>query len=201
MKQLIRRLSRVADASSQYSLLRSDTASTRHRITRRAESFRIAVASLKKPARRSVPEGHVPVYVGEEMERFLVNAELLNHPVFVSLLNKSAQEYGYDQKGVLHIPCHVLVFERVMEALRQGADLRDLQDLLRRDFTTSSLVDGRVVMGPVVVLGGRIEIKLLEENFGELDDHKIALEKEQYVLAFILRLIGGFLILDKSRNL
>ncbi|TYH87282.1 hypothetical protein ES332_D01G106400v1 [Gossypium tomentosum] len=131
MKQLIRRLSRVADASSQYSLLRSDTASTRHRITRRAESFRIAVASLKKPARRSVPEGHVPVYVGEEMERFLVNAELLNHPVFVSLLNKSAQEYGYDQKGVLHIPCHVLVFERVMEALRLGADLRGLQDLLR----------------------------------------------------------------------
>ncbi|TYG82692.1 hypothetical protein ES288_D01G109900v1, partial [Gossypium darwinii] len=140
MKQLIRRLSRVADASSQYSLLRSDTASTRHRITRRAESFRIAVASLKKPARRSVPEGHVPVYVGEEMERFLVNAELLNHPVFVSLLNKSAQEYGYDQKGVLHIPCHVLVFERVMEALRLGADLRGLQDLLR-SFSDDCFLD------------------------------------------------------------
>ncbi|TYH30579.1 hypothetical protein ES288_A01G107000v1, partial [Gossypium darwinii] len=140
MKQLIRRLSRVADASSQYSLLSSDTASTRHRITRRAESFRIAVASLKKPVRRSVPEGHVPVYVGEEMERFLVNAELLNHPVFVSLLNKSAQEYGYDQKGVLHIPCHVLVFERVMEALRLGADLRDLQDLLR-SFSDDCFLD------------------------------------------------------------
>ncbi|KAG4214042.1 hypothetical protein ERO13_A01G096800v2 [Gossypium hirsutum] len=140
MKQLIRRLSRVADASSQYSLLSSDTDSTRHRITRRAESFRIAVASLKKPVRRSVPEGHVPVYVGEEMERFLVNAELLNHPVFVSLLNKSAQEYGYDQKGVLHIPCHVLVFERVMEALRLGADLRDLQDLLR-SFSDDCFLD------------------------------------------------------------
>ncbi|GMJ02866.1 SMALL AUXIN UPREGULATED 72 [Hibiscus trionum] len=133
MKQLIRRLTRVADTSSQYSLLRSDTISTRHRtgVTRRAESFRMAVASLKKHSRRSVPEGHVPVYVGEEMERFVVNAELLNHPVFVSLLNKSAQEYGYDQKGVLHIPCHVLVFERVMEALRLGDESRDLQDLLR----------------------------------------------------------------------
>ncbi|XVE98985.1 hypothetical protein REPUB_Repub03eG0156900 [Reevesia pubescens] len=134
MKQLIRRLSRVADASSQYSLLRSDTTtSTRHRTitaTRRAESFRITVSSLKKQARRSVPEGHVPVYVGEEMERFVVNAELLNHPVFIGLLNKSAQEYGYEQKGVLHIPCHVLVFERVMEALRLGVDSRDLQDLL-----------------------------------------------------------------------
>ncbi|XVE52805.1 hypothetical protein DITRI_Ditri02bG0153600 [Diplodiscus trichospermus] len=129
MKQLIRRLSRVADASSQYSLLRSDAATTRRRSTAtpRAESFRV---SLKKPARRSVPEGHVPVYVGEEMERFVVNAELLNHPVFIGLLNKSAQEYGYEQKGVLHIPCHVLVFERVMEALRLGVESRDLQDLL-----------------------------------------------------------------------
>ncbi|XVF18191.1 hypothetical protein REPUB_Repub11eG0000700 [Reevesia pubescens] len=133
MKQLIRRLSRVADASSQYSLLRSDTTSTRHRpsATRRAESFRVAVSSFKKQLRRSVPDGHVPVYVGEEMERFVVNAELLNHPVFIGLLNKSAQEYGYEQKGVLHIPCHVLVFERVMEALRLGVESRDLQDLLR----------------------------------------------------------------------
>ena len=73
----------------------------------------------------------MPVYVGEEMERFVVNAELLNHPVFIGLLNKSAQEYGYEQKGVLHIPCCVLVFERVMEALRLGVDSRDLQDLLR----------------------------------------------------------------------
>ncbi|KAE8733477.1 Auxin-responsive protein SAUR41 [Hibiscus syriacus] len=126
MKQLIRRLSRVADTSSQYRLLRSD----RSNATRGSESFRIAVSFSKKHGRRSVPEGHVPVYVGEEMERFVVSAELLNHPVFVGLLNKSAQEYGYEQKGVLHIPCHVLVFERVMEALRHGAESRDLQDLL-----------------------------------------------------------------------
>ncbi|KAE8654144.1 Auxin-responsive protein SAUR40 [Hibiscus syriacus] len=132
MKQLIRRLTRVADTSSQYILLRSDTASMRHRtaVSRRGASFRIAVASLKKHLRLSIPEGHVPVYVGEEMERFVVNAELLNHPVFVGLLNKSAKEYGYDQKGVLHIPCHVLIFERVMEALRVGAESRYLQDLI-----------------------------------------------------------------------
>ncbi|GMJ13786.1 SMALL AUXIN UPREGULATED 72 [Hibiscus trionum] len=123
MKRLIRRLSRVADASSHYFLLRSNTTS-RHRST----------ASLKKQARRSVPEGHVPIYVGEEMELFVVKAEVLNHPVFIALLDMSAQEYGYDQKGVLHIPCHVLVFERVMEALRLGVgggvESRDLRDLL-----------------------------------------------------------------------
>ncbi|XP_031256284.1 auxin-responsive protein SAUR72 [Pistacia vera] len=131
MKQLIRRLSRVAD-SSQYSLLRSDS-------RRPCRPFP-AAAITKYSARRSanskpVPEGHVPVYVGDEMERFVVSAELLNHPVFIGLLNKSAQEYGYEQKGVLHIPCHVLVFERVMEALRLGLESRDLQDLIGSSFS------------------------------------------------------------------
>ncbi|XP_010500886.1 PREDICTED: auxin-responsive protein SAUR71-like [Camelina sativa] len=115
MKQLIRRLSRVAD-STQYSLLRSDQ-SQRGRI--------------KKEKNKSwVPEGHVPVYVGQEMERFVVNAELLNHPVFVALLKRSAQEYGYEQQGVLRIPCHVLVFERILESLRLGlAESHELHDL------------------------------------------------------------------------
>ncbi|CAI0450449.1 unnamed protein product [Linum tenue] len=115
MKQLIRRLSRVADSST-YSLLRSDSHHNRRRAAGRAESFR----SL----------GYVPVYVGDEMERFVVSAELLNHPVFVGLLNKSAQEYGYEQQGGLRIPCHVLVFERVMEAIRLGLESHDLDDLL-----------------------------------------------------------------------
>ncbi|KAJ1416722.1 Small auxin-up RNA [Sesbania bispinosa] len=118
MKQLIRKLSRVADSSQQYTLLRSES-----RRPHRAESFR-----RKRGA--AVPEGHVPVYVGEEMERFVVSAELLNHPVFVKLLNRSAQEYGYEQKGVLRIPCHVIIFERVLEALQLGHDSGDIHDLL-----------------------------------------------------------------------
>ncbi|CAA2960096.1 auxin-responsive SAUR71-like [Olea europaea subsp. europaea] len=118
MKKLIRRLSRVAD-SSQYCLLRTESRAAR---PRRLESFR------KKSG--GVPQGHLPVYVGEEMERFVVSAELLNHPIFVKLLNKSAQEYGYEQKGVLRIPCHVFLFERVLEALRIGGESLDLTDLL-----------------------------------------------------------------------
>ncbi|KAI7758368.1 hypothetical protein M8C21_013729 [Ambrosia artemisiifolia] len=112
MKKLIRRLSRVAD-SSHYSLLRSDP-----RFSRRSRTPK----SRRSGAAGSVPEGHLPVYVGDEMERFIVSADLLNHPIFISLLNKSAQEYGYEQKGVLRIPCHVLLFERVLEAMRLGQE-------------------------------------------------------------------------------
>ncbi|PHT72097.1 Auxin-responsive protein SAUR41 [Capsicum annuum] len=50
------------------------------------------------------------------------------------LLNKSAQEYGYEQRGVLCIPCHVLIFERVLEALRLGDDLQDLFTFLSDDL-------------------------------------------------------------------
>ncbi|XP_038901919.1 auxin-responsive protein SAUR71 [Benincasa hispida] len=135
MKQLIRRLSRVADSSqSHYCLLRPTDAVAAQR-PGRAHSFRAAAANKFRRSRSEgavpVPQGHVPVYVGDEMERFAVSAELLNHPVFVTLLEKSAQEYGYEQKGVLRIPCHVLVFERVLEAIRIGDhDSRDLNDLL-----------------------------------------------------------------------
>ncbi|CAI8584234.1 unnamed protein product [Vicia faba] len=127
MKQLIRRLSRVADSST-YTLLRTDSSTTRRRRpSRRVESFRIRRSSTV------VPEGHVPIYVGDEMERFVVSAELLNHPIFIKLLNESAQEYGYEQKGVLRLPCHVFVFERVLDALKHGHDTRYIAELLNSE--------------------------------------------------------------------
>ncbi|CAK9165663.1 unnamed protein product [Ilex paraguariensis] len=135
MKKLIRRLSRVSD-SSQYCLLRSEPRSSSTTRQRRSESFRASISTSRLSG--GVPEGHLPVYVGEEMERFVVSAELLHHPIFMELLNKSAQEYGYEQKGVLRIPCRVLVFERVLEALRVGddasSDVQDLLNSLSHDF-------------------------------------------------------------------
>ncbi|XP_073128564.1 auxin-responsive protein SAUR71-like [Henckelia pumila] len=114
MKKLMRRLSKVADSSS-YCLLRTES------------------KEAPRGRRRNcgVPEGHFPVYVGDEMERFVVSADLLNHPIFVKLLDNSAQEYGYEQQGVLRIPCHVFLFERVLEALRIGCEACDLQELLQ----------------------------------------------------------------------
>ncbi|KAB5547955.1 hypothetical protein DKX38_011361 [Salix brachista] len=128
MKQLIRRLSRFAD-SSQYSLLRSDSQSTPSTATAHRGSGGSRSAH-RRVGGKTVTEGHVPVYVGDEMERFTVSSELLNHPVLIWLLNQSAQEYGYKQRGGLRIPCHVLVFERVIDSLRLGHEPGDLEDLL-----------------------------------------------------------------------
>ncbi|KAL1205657.1 Auxin-responsive protein SAUR40 [Cardamine amara subsp. amara] len=128
MKPLIRRLSRVADSSSCHRIRSGDI----HQPTAASSSsiFLVKRATVTS----TVPSGHVPVNVGDEMERFVVSAELLNHPVFIGLLNRSAQEYGYAQKGVLHIPCNVFVFEQVVENLRSGnTDPSELVALLCGD--------------------------------------------------------------------
>ncbi|XP_018439237.2 auxin-responsive protein SAUR41 [Raphanus sativus] len=102
-----------------------------------------AVVYLSGETSQHRPAGHVPVYVGEEMERFAVSAELLNHPVFVGLLDRSAQEYGYAQKGVLHIPCHVIVFERVVETVRLGFnDSGEIQELVALLLSGDELIAG-----------------------------------------------------------
>ncbi|WZZ69491.1 hypothetical protein YC2023_080861 [Brassica napus] len=125
MKSLLRRYSQVADSSSSCHSFPCNQILRRH--VHHPTSFLVKRASVPS----SIPSGLVPVDVGEKMERFLVSAELLNHPVFVGLLNRSAQEYGYAQKGVLHIPCNVFVFERVIEALRSGtSQSRDVSELV-----------------------------------------------------------------------
>ncbi|MBA0750227.1 hypothetical protein Gogos_001645 [Gossypium gossypioides] len=44
-------------------------------------------------------------------------------------------------------------------------------------------------------------MKWLEDNFQTIEASASDVEKEQFARAFILRLIGGLLMLDKSRNL
>ncbi|MBA0549879.1 hypothetical protein Golob_020880, partial [Gossypium lobatum] len=80
-------------------------------------------------------------------------------------------------------------------------------------------VDGEVVTGPVLSAdwsatceqllgkvpnkfkGSRIEMKWLEDNFKTIEASASDVEKEQFARAFILKLIGGLLMPDKSRNL
>ncbi|PAN04208.1 hypothetical protein PAHAL_1G048900 [Panicum hallii] len=72
---------------------------------------------------KGVPEGHVPVCVGEEggpVERFAVRAELLGEPAFAALLRRAAQEYGYAHPGALRIPCPAAEFRRLLLRLSDG---------------------------------------------------------------------------------
>ena len=113
MKRLLRRLSRVAAA---------DACAAAAYQPLRAAPKAAAAAAAASGARllgggARVPEGHVPVCVGEEggpVERYAVRAELLGRPAFAALLRRAAQEYGYAHPGALRIPCAVADFHDLL---------------------------------------------------------------------------------------
>ncbi|KAG8648562.1 auxin-responsive protein SAUR32 [Manihot esculenta] len=71
-------------------------------------------SKLKKDqieAAKMVPEdvkqGHFAVLAvkGGEPKRFVVELEHLTNPAFMKLLEDAEEEYGFQQKGVLAVPC------------------------------------------------------------------------------------------------
>ncbi|XP_077246267.1 auxin-responsive protein SAUR32-like [Tasmannia lanceolata] len=61
---------------------------------------------------REIPKGCVAIMVGqgEEQQRFVVPVMYLNHPFFIQLLKEAEEEYGFDHKGTITLPCHVKEF-------------------------------------------------------------------------------------------
>uniref|UniRef100_A0A5B7B153 Uncharacterized protein n=1 Tax=Davidia involucrata TaxID=16924 RepID=A0A5B7B153_DAVIN len=64
---------------------------------------------------REIPKGCVAIMVGEgeEQHRFVIPVIYINHPLFMELLKEAEEEYGFDQKGPINIPCHVEEFRYV----------------------------------------------------------------------------------------
>ncbi|KAI3409103.1 uncharacterized protein J3R85_019732 [Psidium guajava] len=63
-----------------------------------------------------VPKGCLAVMVGqgeEERRRFVIPVMYVNHPRFVELLKEAEEEFGFEQKGPITIPCHVEEFRSV----------------------------------------------------------------------------------------
>ncbi|KAG0515577.1 hypothetical protein BDA96_10G290300 [Sorghum bicolor] len=121
MKRLLRRLSRVAAAdacaAAAYQPLRPDAAAASAKAAALSGARRLGGGAR-------VPEGHVPVCVGEEggpVERYAVRAELLGRPAFAALLRRAAQEYGYGHPGALRIPCPVADFRDLLLQLSSSA--------------------------------------------------------------------------------
>ncbi|KAK9010320.1 hypothetical protein V6N11_036831 [Hibiscus sabdariffa] len=54
-----------------------------------------------------VKEGFFTVFAvkGKEMQRFVIELDHLTNPEFLCLLDQAREEYGFQQKGVLSLPC------------------------------------------------------------------------------------------------
>lgn len=81
----------------------------------------------KKQVIRGVPKGCMAIKVGqqgEEQQRFVVPVVYFNHPLFMQLLKEAEEEYGFDQKGAITIPCHVEEFRYVQGKIDRENSLR-----------------------------------------------------------------------------
>ncbi|KAA8518563.1 hypothetical protein F0562_016037 [Nyssa sinensis] len=63
------------------------------------------------------PTGFLAIYVGEERERFVVPTGYLSHPLFKMLLEKAYNEFGFEQRSGLVVPCSVSTFQEVVSAV------------------------------------------------------------------------------------
>ncbi|XP_020219869.1 auxin-responsive protein SAUR71 [Cajanus cajan] len=90
------------------------------------------------------PEGCFCVYVGPQMQRFVIKTEYANHPLFKMLLEEAESEYGYNSQGPLALPCHVDIFYKVLmemdcEETRQGCTCVNRSPSAYRLLRTSSM--------------------------------------------------------------
>ncbi|KAL6005705.1 hypothetical protein ACLOJK_006276 [Asimina triloba] len=66
---------------------------------------------------RGIPKGCLAVLVGQGLEpkqRFVVPVGYFSHPLFLQLLQVAEDEFGFEQKGNIIIPCHVADFQHLL---------------------------------------------------------------------------------------
>lgn len=68
-----------------------------------------------------VKEGHFAVFAAEdgEQKRFIVELGCLSSPAFMSLLEQAEEEYGFQQKGALVVPCRPEELQRILKERRK----------------------------------------------------------------------------------
>ncbi|KAF3621374.1 hypothetical protein BC332_22914 [Capsicum chinense] len=74
--------------------------------------------------------GTFAMYVGEERERFAVPTSYLSHPLFKILLEKTYNEFGFEQTNGLVVPCSVVAFQEVVNAVECCNGKFDFGDLV-----------------------------------------------------------------------
>ncbi|XVF74189.1 hypothetical protein PTKIN_Ptkin13bG0090100 [Pterospermum kingtungense] len=92
-------------------------------LTRRRASYRqLNLQSIDKERDKveAVPKGYVPVMVGREKAnsaRFLVHIDMFKNEYFVGLLEMVAQEVGYENPGILRVPCDAECFRNLLNQI------------------------------------------------------------------------------------
>ncbi|XP_024968447.1 auxin-induced protein 15A-like [Cynara cardunculus var. scolymus] len=89
------------------------------------------MSSSDSSSSSKTPTGFFTVYIGEERRRFVIPMSYLSHPLFKMMLEKSSEEFGFNQKNGLVVPCSVNAFQEVVSVVESCNGKFDLSHLVQ----------------------------------------------------------------------
>ncbi|KAI4316181.1 hypothetical protein L6164_024185 [Bauhinia variegata] len=120
LQQILKKWRRVANSSSGS----SGTGNKSIKFLKRT----LSLSDREGGSSNVVPKGYLAVCVGEELKRFIIPTDYLGHQAFQVLLREAEEEFGFQQTGVLRIPCEVSVFESILKMVERKKDKFSMQE-------------------------------------------------------------------------
>ncbi|KAK7293703.1 hypothetical protein RJT34_16576 [Clitoria ternatea] len=125
LQQILKKWRRLANTSKTATTTTAITTTT----TTASKSIKFLRRTLSLSEREGstgssnvAPKGYLAVCVGVELKRFIIPTEYLGHQAFQVLLREAEEEFGFQQTGVLRIPCEVCVFESILKMVEAKKD-------------------------------------------------------------------------------
>lgn len=90
-----------------------------------------------------VKKGYLAVWVGRDdedgMKKFVIPTDYLAHEAFSVLLRDAEEEFGFQQEGILKIPCDIPLFEEILRRMMPDNNKKHSQrPTLKSSSSTSS---------------------------------------------------------------
>lgn len=126
LQQILKKWKKVANTSKNDSVSAVTTTTATTTVTATSGSSNKGIKFLKRTLSFTdvsssnndiVPKGFLAVCVGKELKKFIIPTHYLRHQAFEMLLQEAEEEFGFQQEGVLKIPCEVSVFEKILKVV------------------------------------------------------------------------------------
>lgn len=124
LQQILRKWRKLANSSKTSSSNSSGSKSIKFL----KRTLSLSDNSVCNASTSAVPKGYLAVCVGQELKRFVIPTEYLSHQAFHILLREAEEEFGFQQTGVLRIPCEVSVFQTILKMVEEKKDIFFMQD-------------------------------------------------------------------------
>ncbi|KAE8736276.1 putative mitochondrial adenine nucleotide transporter BTL1-like [Hibiscus syriacus] len=118
LQQILKKWKNVANAPKNTSSSTNSSTATTSGGGSRSIKFLKRTLSFSDVNSEGIPKGFLAVCVGKELKRFIIPTEYLGHEAFRILLRRAEEEFGFQQEGVLKIPCEVALFEKILDVVQ-----------------------------------------------------------------------------------